>query len=230
MTDDASFEDTNTYSVEGADAQYFRVDKIKNTTGTGYTKKLIYTGMPVDYESGRTGFDITIKSTDGALVYSQNFRINVNDVNEAPASIYLSNLQRLQDKAPTGTQILIGNLKVVDDAQSTITYSLDPSKAADSSLFTIISNQLYYNSSTSPDYKSKPRYIISVKATDGGLSRQQEIAVDVSAVNLAPTALSLSNNQIFQGMPTNSRGMLVATHLFSTIGMSVKFGKLGIQA
>ena len=77
------------------------------------------------------------------------------------------------------------------------------------SLFTIISNQLYYNSSTPPDYKTKPRYLISVKATDGGLSRQQEIAVDVSAVNLAPTALILSKNQIFQGMPTDNRGMLV---------------------
>ena len=101
VTDDASFEDTNTYSVEGTDARYFRVEKIKNTTGTGHTKKLIYIGMPVDYESGKTRFDITIKSTDGPLVYIQNFTINVTDVNEAPTSIYLSNLQKLQDKAPT---------------------------------------------------------------------------------------------------------------------------------
>ena len=215
VTDD-NLADTNTYSIDGVDAKFFKIAKIKDTNVSnisGYVKKLIYTGPVPNFESGKNRFDITIKSTDGSLVYRKDFTVNVNDTNDEPTSIYLTNIQSLQERTVIGTGILIGKLNVVDDALGSITYTLDTTKS-DSNFFTIRSNQLYYTSSTPLDFKSKPRYVIAVKATDTtntNLNITQELAVDVTAVNLAPSGITLSNNKILQGMTVDAYGLLVGT-------------------
>lgn len=94
----------------------------------------------------------------------------------------------------------------------TIVCQIDDAKVNGENSCSIIDDQTAANADGSRCLVHLQTDVLVVNQTAvgaGGLSRQQEIAVDVSAVNLAPTALSLSNNQIFQGMPTNSRGMLV---------------------
>ncbi|NTV67194.1 MAG: hypothetical protein HGB06_05825 [Chlorobaculum sp.] len=65
----------NLLSLEGADAASFSISG----------GKLYFTGASPDFET-KSSYAVTVKSTDGALVYSKAFTVNVNDLNDLPTS------------------------------------------------------------------------------------------------------------------------------------------------
>ena len=62
----------NVLTLEGANAANF---ELRNGT------ELYYTGASPDFET-KTSYALTLKSTDGALVYTQAVTVSVTDVND----------------------------------------------------------------------------------------------------------------------------------------------------
>ncbi|MTJ22616.1 hypothetical protein FJR06_15345 [Dolichospermum sp. UHCC 0352] len=148
-----------------------------------------------DFET-KSSYSILVKTTDqGGLSYEKQLTIGVNDLNEAPTSLTLSNNSINENVA---LLTVIGDFSATDpDAGNTLfTYSLvNGAGDTDNNVFTISSNQLKINAS--PDFETKNSYNIRVQTTDqGGLSYEKQLTIGVNNVNETPTNLILSNTSV----------------------------------
>ncbi len=151
----------------------------------------IYTSNTFDYES-KNSYNILVRSTDlGDLSIEIPFTISVENVNERPTDILLSNNEILENK-PIGT--VIGEFSTVDqDTGNTFTYVLvDESASTDNDLFTVSADTL--NTSASFDYEIRDSYSILVQSTDqGGLVKEKAFTISVTDIESKPSDISLSN-------------------------------------
>jgi len=125
----------------------------------------LLTNNSFDYEA-KGSYTIRIKTTDGGgSSFEKDFAVFINDTNDTPISISLSN-NTIEENATIGT--LIGVLKTEDeDEVDEHIYAL-VSGVGDSnnSSFTIENNQLLANESF--DYESQNTYSILVESKDKG--------------------------------------------------------------
>ncbi|MBC6477212.1 MAG: SBBP repeat-containing protein [Hormoscilla sp. GM7CHS1pb] len=147
-----------------------------------------------DFET-QSSYSILVQSTDpGGLSYSENLTININNVNEGPTDIDLSNNSIDENVAPN---TVVGTFSTTDpDTGDTFTYQLVAGTGdTDNSAFTIDGDQLRINSS--PDFETQSSYSILVQSTDpGGLSYSENLTININNVNEGPTDIDLSNNSI----------------------------------
>ncbi|KOR32988.1 hypothetical protein TI05_03815, partial [Achromatium sp. WMS3] len=181
-TTDPDANDTHTYRVN--DTRFEVVD--------GQLK--LKSGVTLDWEAEPT-VNITVTTVDGAnLTFAQNFTIEVNDTNDAPIAIGLSNRSVTENAAGA----IIGNVFTNDlDADDTHTYSIDDTR------FEVVDNpdddpdqgpQLKLKHGIALDYEAGSTLDITITATDdGGLAKSQLFTIDVYDVNENPTDLTLSN-------------------------------------
>ncbi len=162
-----------------------------------------------DFET-QSSYSIRVQTTDfGGASYSEVFTISVNDINESPTDIELSN-RRINENSTEGT--VVGTFGTTDpDDSDTFTYRLVGGAGADdNAAFTIVGDQLRINSS--PDFETKSSYLIRVQTTDfAGVSYSEAFMINVNDVAEFPTDLVLSNNSINENSPL---GAVVGT--FST--------------
>ena len=132
--------------------------------------------------------------------FIQNFTVSVQDVNEAPSAVALSNLSVLENE-DAGT--LVGNLSTTDqDAADSHTYAFVSGEGdGDNSAFIINGNQLL--TAQTFDREAKGAYTVRVSTTDGGgLSIENSFTIEIS--NVAEPNLKvegdLSFNQTDIGM------------------------------
>lgn len=169
-------------------------------SGTGSTDNALFaisgnqvtTNSILDYETSATR-TVRVKTTDaGGLSYEKVFIINVQNVNEAPTSLQLTN-SAIQQNAPTGT--LVGQFLTTDpDQGSTFTYSFATGTGSTNNTnFVIQGNNL--TTSTSLNAGS---YSIRVRSTDaGGLAVENVLIVTVSGAT--PTQLLNKTNLDYVG-------------------------------
>ncbi|MBO1063898.1 MULTISPECIES: cadherin domain-containing protein [Nostocales] len=147
-----------------------------------------------DFET-KNSYSILVKTTDqGGLSYEKQLTINVNDLNESPTNLILSNTNINENVA---SLTVVGDFSTTDvDAVNTFSYSLVAGAGdTDNNVFTISSNQLKINAS--PDFETKNSYNIRVQTTDqGGLSYEKQLTIGVNNVNETPTNLILSNTSV----------------------------------
>ncbi|MBX9253632.1 tandem-95 repeat protein [Desmonostoc muscorum CCALA 125] len=139
---------------------------------------------------------VSYANTDAVLT------ITVAPLNDAPTELALSPTVTLEN-VPSNTKI--GNFSTTDiDVGDTFTYSLvTGTGSTDNAAFTIVNDELRIKAS--PDFETKSAYSIRVKTTDeGGSSFEQVFAINVTNVNEAPTALTLSSNTIAENVASNS--------------------------
>jgi hypothetical protein len=195
----ATFTFTLTCTVAGAD------DSVFNIFGTN-----LRTSAMFDYET-KSAYNICIRVTDqGGLFFDKNFIIIVNNLNEAPTSISLSN-SIVDENQPINT--IVGTLTPNDpDASATFTFSLACAvPGADDGSFNILGANL--RTSAVFNFVTKSVYGICVRVTDqGGLTFDKNFIVTVNNVNGAPTDTALSNNVVDENQPINKVvGTLTAT-------------------
>ncbi|HEY1382292.1 MAG TPA: cadherin domain-containing protein, partial [Dongiaceae bacterium] len=136
-------------------------------------------GVSLDYESGGS-VALKVTTTDqGGFSYSENFTISVNNVNDAPTNIGISNLG--VDENAAGA--VIGTLSTTDqDAGDKFTYSVDDTR------FVISGDQLQLKAGVSLDHETEPTVKINVTSTDlGGKSVTKTLTVSVTDLNEAPS-------------------------------------------
>ncbi|WP_290428436.1 cadherin domain-containing protein [Thermocoleostomius sinensis] len=150
--------------------------------------KLILRANP-DFET-KPSYRIKVRTTDrGGLSFDKEFTITINNVNDAPSDLRLSNAQLNEN---VGDNSEVGTFSTIDqDAGDSHTYSL-VSGFQDNSAFIISGNKLILRAN--PDFETKPSYRIKVRTTDrGGLSFDKEFTITINNVNEAPIVTTASD-------------------------------------
>ena len=147
------------------------------------------TSASFNYEAKST-YNICIRVRDqNALTFDKNFVITVNNINEAPTGLSLSN-NLVYENRPINT--VVGSLTATDpDAGASFTYSLTCGTAGvDDASFNISAASL--RTSAIFDYETKTTYNICLRATDqGALPFDKNIVVSVINVIEAPVVIFL---------------------------------------
>lgn len=166
------------------------------------------TASSFNFENQPT-LQIRVETTDSAgSTFTDTFSLSVNDLNEAPESLAISNTTLAEN---TPEPRIVGNLTSQDeDANQSFTYSLvNGTGDEDNAAFLIDGNQLL---ATEPlDFETQPNYSVRIRTTDqGGLFVEGIFQVLVTDENEAPHALSLSSQNVDEGLPV---GEIVGTLL-----------------
>jgi RHS repeat-associated protein len=155
-----------------------------------------------DFET-QSSYTIRLKTTDkGGLTYEKQLTIGVNNVNEAPTSLTLSNNSVAENIGLNG---IIGTFASTDpDLGDTRAYSLINGLGdVDNSQFTIIGDKLQLN--PNPNFEAKFTYQLRARVTDaGGLSYDRSFTVNISDINEAPTNLTSDTSNINENNLANS--------------------------
>jgi hypothetical protein len=190
-TIDANVGDTHTYTVQSGGSLF-------NISGNS-----LRTSQSFNYETA-SSHNVTIRSTDNiGLYFDKEFTINVNNVNEAPFALNLSNNSQ-QENTSVGTTI--GSFTTSDvDSGDTFTYQLyDTATYPDNNSFTLTSGGILKNGVLF-DFETKTSYTISVRTTDaGGLTYDGTFTINVTNQNESPTNINLSSSSISENVPTGT--------------------------
>ena len=146
----------------------------------------LQTSASFNFESQNT-LNICVRVTDhGGSTLDKNFVIHVNDINEAPTGISLSN-NTVDENLPVNS--LVGGLSATDpDAGETFTFSLScATPGADDGSFNISGTNL--QTSAVFDFETKASYAICVRMVDqGGLFFDKNFTISVNNINEPPSA------------------------------------------
>ena len=112
--------DTLTYSLSGADASSFAIDK-----GAGQLK----TRAALDYEGTNT-YRVTITASDGSLSDTVAVTISVTNVNEAPAFIEGAKTTRSVPESVSANAAIGDAVSAADAEGDTLTYILSGTDAS----------------------------------------------------------------------------------------------------
>ena len=200
-TTDNDIRDTHIYSlVSGTvDNDLFRIhhDTLVTNTILNFEAREHYT-LLVQTDDRRGG---TLRET---------FEILIEDVNESPVAIILSN-DSIPENETTGT--LVGTLTAEDpDSGDGHRFMLiaNTNFPSDHLSFNIAGNQLL--AATSFDFEAQKAFEVSIQATDNsGLTFTETVHITITNENDAPTGISLDNTTIAENQPA---GTLIGT--FST--------------
>jgi chitodextrinase len=153
-------------------------------SGANLTIKLV-----ANYEA-KASYSIRVRTTDnGGLSFERTFTIAVNDVNEAPNSLTLSNTAIMENNM-VGAQI--GTFGATDpDSSKTFSYFLvNGTGSTDNASFAIVGNSL--NAGISFNFEVKKEYSIRSQVSDGSLTYTKSFIITVTNVNEPPVAAELS--------------------------------------
>ncbi len=157
---------------------------------------------PIDYETTPT-MSIRVRTTDlGGLFYEEILTIDINNVNETPTQINLSNAS-LPENQPAGYEV--GTLSNNDpDAGDALTYSLVPGAGGDDNImFQIVGDRL--QSAVTFDFEARNTYNIRIRVTDrGGFFVERAFVINVTDINEPPAAITISNNRIRENLPAGT--------------------------
>ncbi|WP_425393071.1 cadherin domain-containing protein [Ekhidna sp.] len=184
---DANFEETFTFYVVAElgndDWQSFDIDG-DNLITTDF--------ITLDFENKSSfTFELEVRDSENQP-YSEMVTITLNDVNEAPTDILLSNTS-VDESNPSGT--FVGTLSPVDeDNGDSHTYSLKEGNV-DNASFDISNGDLITN--TELDFETQSVYNLEIIVTDQeGLTFEQEFAISVNNLPAQITSLELSNSSV----------------------------------
>ncbi|XP_065174480.1 protocadherin-16-like [Sycon ciliatum] len=192
--------------VPGGDDAYFGI----TGESPNMELELAQTTM-LDYEV-KPVYRISVTCNDHGLppkTITRSFVVNVQDENEAPLNITLSN-NRVKEDAPVGT--VVGMFSTIDpDVGDSFTYKFAPGFST-AAPFTVNKGRLMTTGKL--DYEKNDSYVIDVSSTDqGGLEAIETFVVWVQDVPEPPTDLILDGNHT---LPENSSDIAFIGNLIVT--------------
>ena len=130
----------------------------------------LITYVPTANYNGQDSFTYTI--TQGNLSDSATVSINISPVNDAPSIELATTVNYAENKTDT----INTGISDVDGDDITITVS-----GADAELFTLSNKLLSFK--TPPDYETKDTYSITLTVSDGVLTTEKTITINITDVN-----------------------------------------------
>lgn len=146
---------------------------------------------------------VSLQCSDGELTFTKTFTIIVNDVNEVPTRITLSNNKVAENLK---NRNLIGTLSTTDpDNLASSRQSFSYSVVGNDSRFEVNGSSLY--SKTPFDYETTPVLSVMVSSTDDGkpaLTRYENLRIEVVDRNDAPRDILISNSAVNENSGENT--------------------------
>ena len=142
----------------------------------------------LDYETA-TSHTLSIDVTDGEATSNADVTINVIDVNENQAPTFIAQTFSAQEIV-TGQGGLVATLVASDPDNDDITFSWDPNDTVTTFQLDETSGEIrtVNNSQGNLDFETTPQYVLSVIASDGELTTQADITINVTDFNDKPEA------------------------------------------
>ena len=179
--------DTQTYTLEGADADSFDID---SASGQIQTKS----GVTYDHES-KSSYSVTVKADDNnGGTATIDVTITVADVNEPPEFDSATAAREVPENTEAGENIGAPVTATDPDTGDTPAYTLE---GADADSFDIdsASGQIQTKSGVTYDHETKSSYSVTVKADDNnGGTAAIDVTITVADVDEAGT-VTLSTDQ-----------------------------------
>ena len=178
--------DTVTYSiVSGNEAGLFAIDA---ETGT-----ITYVGTGENFEGGRGSFTLTVRASDGNTSSQATVTVNVTNVNEAPVlsnDNYVFTLAENEDGSSNA--VAVDTVSATDPDNDTVTYSIVSGN--EGGLFAIddATGAITYVGNGENFEADNADFTLTVQASDGSLSSQATVTVNVTNVNEGPVFSSSS--------------------------------------
>ena len=169
--------DTLSYSIEsGNESSRFEVEA---TTG-----ELFYVGSGEDYESGTTGYGLTVRVSDGGLHTDVSVNVSVTDVAEVPTFTLTAYAFELAENADgSADRVSLGVVSATDPDRDTLSYSIESGNESDRFAVEATTGELFYVGS-GEDYESDTTgYGLTVRVSDGGLHTDVSVNVSIADVN-----------------------------------------------
>ncbi|XP_033733451.1 protocadherin Fat 4-like [Pecten maximus] len=179
-----------------------------------------YSAANLDYEENQT-YEIKILVEDSGtpkLLHEKTFTVHVEDVNETPSTLSLSN-NMVTENSDVGTEV--GRLSTMDpdnarEAIQTFTYFLINSSngrfTVDGDILRVSKSKGHCDSSTCRlDFESGPFVSVEINVTDSGsppLSITNVFKIQVLDTNDAPHTVRLPDNTVRENSPA---GALIGT-------------------
>ncbi len=202
---------SNTLSVAGPDAAYFRI--LGNDL-------VLLTPAPLDFET-KSLYQVSVVVDDPSVGNTPDatvsFSLAVTDVNELPTAILLANVvSSVPENTNVSAGIHVADLTVVDDALGTNLLSVG---GPDAAAFRIVNRELQFILPTPPNFESRSTYNINLLADDPTLGTNVDVSLsfvfNVTDVNEAPFGLQLSSVVSVPELTDVSLGIRVANIAFS---------------
>ena len=215
-------------SADGTEVGRLSTVDPDDPSGTGeYTYDLLTSDVPflvaeggvlqvsgtdaLDFET-QSSYELVFKTTDAAgESLQQTLTVEVNDVNEAPTRVSISNREIRENSLE---QTPVGRLSTVDPddlgAEDAYFYELLTTGVP----FELLDgNLLQVSDSAGLDYESEDRYELRVRTSDaGGLTYEQTVEIVVLNVNEAPTGVALSGTEVLENSESGTEiGALTTT-------------------
>ncbi|MEO0504955.1 MAG: cadherin domain-containing protein [Bacteroidota bacterium] len=142
----------------------------------------------LDYETA-TSHTLSIDVTDGEATSNADVTINVIDVNENQAPTFIAQTFSAQEIV-TGQGGLVATLVASDPDNDDITFSWDPNDTVTTFQLDETSGEIrtVNTSQGNLDFETTPQYVLSVIASDGELTTQADITINVTDFNDKPEA------------------------------------------
>ena len=195
-TDEDVPPDTLTFTIAGgADALLFSVDGSNN---------LVLDDGVLDHEA-QGAYDVIVEVDDGNDTYQENFTILVNDLNDAPTDMALSN-NAIDENTDTTGGYTVGTLSTTDEDLPGDTFTYTIVGGLDAAVFSIAGADLVIDDGVL-DRETQASYQVQVQVTDDGapnLSYTEFFTITVNDLNEAPTDMALSNNTVDENTDTTS--------------------------
>ena len=172
-TSDLEPSDVHSYSLTGGDVGDFAINGSDLETAASFNFEV------------KSSYAISITTDDGhGGTFEKEFTVTVNDVNDTPTSVGLSNAT-INEHESAGTAV--GALVSVDeDAGATHTYAIVGGDTADFAI-----NGADLETAAEFNYEVKASYAIIVRTTDnGGDTYDEAFTISVVDINDAPVALN----------------------------------------
>ncbi|MXX27471.1 MAG: cadherin repeat domain-containing protein, partial [Caldilineaceae bacterium SB0668_bin_21] len=165
---------TLTYSLGGRDADAFDID-----ASAGQLK----TKAALNYET-KDSYTVTVTVSDGRLEDSIVVTVSVRNVNEAPVFVDGENtIRHVAENTAAGVNFGPRVSATDPDANATLTYSLSGRNA---DAFAINSRTGQLQTKAALNYETKDSYTVTVIVSDGSLTNEITVTINVKNVNEAP--------------------------------------------
>ncbi|MDC1332478.1 Ig-like domain-containing protein [Gammaproteobacteria bacterium] len=165
--------DELTYSISGTDSSSLSVD----------ANGVITFNTAPDYET-KNAYSITYNVNDGTESVSQDLTVTIKDENDVPPTI--TNLAATIEIVENTTDVL--TVSASDDEGGDLIYTITGDDAG--SLSISASGVITFN--TAPNFEAKATYAITVNVSDGVNSSSQDLTINITDVNDAPTFVDLA--------------------------------------
>lgn len=196
---DADPGDTFTYSISGDPDGVFAISN---------NDIVVANGALLNFEVGSTQtISVTVKDKAGGT-FTKDVTIAVTDINEAPNDLQLAG-NTVAEGAAADT--VVGTLTGFDpDFGATLSYSIAP---GGNGAFKVVGDKLQVADGSLLDFEGSSSHTasVTVRVSDGKLSLDKTLTVNLTNVNEAPTDILLSNSTIVENTSPVVVGLLSAT-------------------